>query len=292
MLEKRAKISVLGVVPYMYMDIDDEDSLSERFSKTKTKGLVDIVVIRLPRISNFTDFNAFECVDDVSLRYVTNPNEIGNPDIIIIPGTKNTISDLFWLRQNGFDIKVQQCAKEGKIIFGVCGGYQILGETICDPEGIECKGTIKGLGLLPINTVFKSKKTRTRVTGRFKKIEGRLKDLSYKSFEGYEIHMGFSEIIDNSNAMSELKESRNIQKEDGLCKGNVYGTYVHGIFDKEIIVKTIISAILEEKGISTDKIKAFDMKKYKEKQYDMLAEQIRNSVDMGAIYEIVNKGIR
>lgn len=293
MLEQRGKIPVVGVVPYVYLDIDDEDSLTERFEKKDVNGEVDIAVIRVPRISNFTDFGAFECLEDVSLRYVTSPAQFGNPDMVILPGTKNTIEDLLWLRQNGLEAKILQHAAEGKIIFGICGGYQMLGETISDPEGMEHKGTIRGMGLLPMNTIFQTEKTRTRVTGRFGQIEGILKELSGIAFEGYEIHMGSSELIGNAKEMSKIENiiENNNEKSDGAQKENVYGSYVHGIFDAQEVVKTIVSAVLKEKGLDCSKVNAFQLKEYKEKQYDALADAVRMALNMEKIYDIIEKGI-
>lgn len=290
MLEKKANKSVVGVIPYIHCDIDDEDSLSHRFEKRENTGLIDIVVIRLPRISNFTDFNAFECIEGVSLRYAEYVSDIGNPDIIIIPGTKNTISDMLWMRKNGIESKIKQCASKGKIIFGVCGGYQILGNTITDYEGLEHKGTFNGMGLLPIRTIFKPNKTRNRVSGVFTNIGGILSSLKGQRFEGYEIHMGISEITGNCNNISVLN-SDNISKCDGANSGNVYGTYVHGIFDSANIAETIIFAILKEKGIDSSRIKAFNMNEYKNQQYDLLADAIRNNVDMDMIYNILKEGV-
>ena len=293
MLEQRGKIPVVGVVPYVYLDIDDEDSLTERFEKKDVNGEVDIAVIRVPRISNFTDFGAFECLEDVSLRYVTSPAQFGNPDMVILPGTKNTIEDLLWLRQNGLEAKILQHAAEGKIVFGICGGYQMLGETISDPEGMEHKGTIRGMGLLPMNTIFQTEKTRTRVTGRFGQIEGILKELSGIAFEGYEIHMGTSELIGNAKEMSKIENiiENNNEKSDGAQKENVYGSYVHGIFDAQEVVKTIVSAVLKEKGLDCSKVNAFSLKDYKEKQYDALADAVRMALNMEKVYDIIEKGI-
>lgn len=293
MLEQRGKIPVVGVVPYVYLDIDDEDSLTERFEKKDVNGEVDIAVIRVPRISNFTDFGAFECLEDVSLRYVTSPVQFGNPDMVILPGTKNTIEDLLWLRQNGLEAKILQHAAEGKIVFGICGGYQMLGETISDPEGMEHKGTIRGMGLLPMNTIFQTEKTRTRVTGKFGQIEGILKELSGIAFEGYEIHMGTSELIGNAKEMSKIENiiENNNEKSDGAQKENVYGSYVHGIFDAQEVVKTIVSAVLKEKDLDCSKVNAFSLKDYKEKQYDALADAVRMALNMEKIYDIIEKGI-
>lgn len=293
MLEEKGKVPVMGVVPYLYLDIDDEDSLTERFQKKNSSGAVDIAVLRLPRISNFTDFNAFECMEEVSLRYVSTPAQLGNPDIILLPGTKNTIEDLLWMRQNGLEAKVLQQAADGKIVFGICGGYQMLGETICDPDGMEHKGTIRGMDLLPVHTTFLQSKRRTRVNGMFGKIEGKLKELSGLSFEGYEIHMGETEISGNGKSMATIENmiEGKQQSADGAQKENVYGTYVHGIFDSEQVVKTMVAAVLKEKGLDCSKVNSFSLTDYKEKQYDALAKAVRVALDMEKIYDIVNKGM-
>ena len=297
MLEERGKKPVVGVVPYVYLDIDDEDSLTERFAKRKSSGLIDIAVIRLPRISNFTDFSAFECFEEVSLRYVSSPGQLSNPDMILLPGSKNTIEDLLWMRQSGMEAKILQHAAKGKIVFGICGGYQMLGETIQDPEGMEHKGQVRGMGLLPINTVFQKQKTRTRVVGNFGKVDGILKSLTGVAVEGYEIHMGITEIMANGVHLSRIENTtgtieNNTQKRklDGAQKGNVYGSYIHGIFDAPDVAKQIVATLLQEKGCDPEGVKAFEMKEYKEKQYDTLADVIRASLDMERVYDIVEKG--
>ena len=298
MLEERGKKPVVGVVPYVYLDIDDEDSLTERFAKRKSSGLIDIAVIRLPRISNFTDFSAFECFEEVSLRYVSSPGQLSNPDMILLPGSKNTIEDLLWMRQSGMEAKILQHAAKGKIVFGICGGYQMLGETIQDPEGMEHKGQVRGMGLLPINTVFQKQKTRTRVVGNFGKVDGILKSLTGVAVEGYEIHMGITEIMANGVHLSRIENTtgtieNNTQKRklDGAQKGNVYGSYIHGIFDAPDVAKQIVATLLQEKGCDPEGVKAFEMKEYKETQYDALADVIRASLDMEKVYDIVEKGI-
>lgn len=170
-LEERTGIPVVGVAPYMDLEVEDEDSLTERFSNSGEVGVIDIAVIRVPRISNFTDFNALEVIPGVSVRYVKHPAELKNPDMIILPGTKNTMEDLLWMRQNGLEASILKKAAEGKVIFGICGGYQMLGETLSDPERVEAGGEMKGMGLLPMDTVFQESKTRTRVQGTFPKVE-------------------------------------------------------------------------------------------------------------------------
>ena len=291
MLEKKTGIPVRGVVPYFYLDIDDEDSLTERFVKKDAVGVLDIAVIRLPRISNFTDFMALECMEDVSLRYVSSPAEFGNPDAVLIPGSKNTIGDLLWMRQNGLEANIIRHAAKGKLVFGICGGYQMLGEEITDPEGVEQKGSVKGMGLLPTRTVFEQEKTRTRVQGRFGKVEGMLEELSNAEIEGYEIHMGTTVLTQGGPILTltdAVKEGA--MKADGAAKGNVYGCYVHGVFDKPEAAKGLARALMKEKGLDADCIKAVDLTAYKEQQYDKLAEIIRESLDMDAVYEILEKG--
>ena len=200
MLEERSHIPVVGVAPYLDIQVEDEDSLTERFDRKQEVDLIDIAVIRVPRISNFTDFNPLESIPGVSLRYVQHVSELKNPDMIILPGTKNTMEDLLWMRANGLEAAVLKEAAKGKIIFGICGGYQMLGETLSDPHHVEAGGTIKGMGLLPMDTVFAEKKTRTRVSGRFLELEGELQALSGAELEGYEIHMGSpSEVFGQSD---------------------------------------------------------------------------------------------
>ena len=253
MLEDRTKIPVCGVMPYIYADIDDEDSLSERFDRKEKAALLDIAVIRLPRISNFTDFAVLECREEVSLRYVSKAGDFGNPDLVILPGSKNTMEDLLWLRQSGLEGKVLRHASSGKPVFGICGGYQMLGEEICDPEGVERGGTIKAMGLLPAVTVFENTKRRTRVTGKFGEVTGILKAMSGAKLDGYEIHMGETIFSDKDAADHKMlvqicDQVTDESRWDGAQKKNVYGCYVHGIFDDREVADALIGALLKEKG--------------------------------------------
>ena len=188
-IEEMTRVPVLGVVPYLRVDVDDEDSLSERLHN-KAADLVDIAVVRVPRLSNFTDFNVLDGVEGVSLRYVESVRQLGSPDLIILPGTKNTMRDLLWLRQNGLEAAILHHAAAGGAVLGICGGYQMLGRTLSDPLGVEEGGSIAGMGLLPTDTVFSEHKARTRVTGTFGQMEGVFAGLSGLELEGYEIHMG------------------------------------------------------------------------------------------------------
>ena len=288
MLEEKIGIPAVGVIPYLHVDIDDEDSLTERFERKEAGGLVDIAVIRVPRISNFTDFRPLEAIDGVTLRYVTTAGQLGSPDLILLPGTKNTMEDLLWMRQNGLEAAVLKAAAAGCAVMGICGGYQMLGETLSDPFSVESGGSIRGMGLLPMDTVFEAHKTRTQVEGNFKEVSGIFKELSGIRFKGYEIHMGTSTIKDGGRPLTWIE---NFGKADGAFTGNIYGTYVHGIFDEEAVTKAVIRCLYEKKGLDDSRVQAFDMAAYKEKQYDILADAIRRNMDMDAVYRILEEGV-
>ncbi len=276
-LEELCGVAVVGVVPYTHVDIDDEDSLTERFSRGNERKLIDVAVIRLPRISNFTDFSPFERYDNVSLRYVGSVGELHQPDMIIIPGTKSTIADLMWLRQSGLEAAIKQMAASGTLLFGICGGYQMLGHKVCDPNQVEAAGIseIEGMGLLPMDTVFMGEKIQVQTEGIFEDIKGMLKTLNGIKYEGYEIHMGRSE-----NKMPAVAGNENI-----------YGSYVHGIFDAPNITDCILKAVCEKKGVDFDELGTFDMYEYKERQYDILADAVRSGLDMEYIYKILNREV-
>ena len=295
MLEKLTGIPVVGVAPYLKVSLEDEDSLSERLDGDQQVGQIDIAVIRVPRISNFTDFNVFEGVEGVTVRYVKEARELGHPDLIILPGTKNTMRDLLWMRQNGLEAAILKKAGAGTVIFGVCGGYQMMGESLKDPMGVEAGGEIRGMGLLPIDTVFEGEKMRTRVTGSFEGLSGVLKSLNGVAIEGYEIHMGATTRKEGCQASTKICNHAAAgtaeEKLDGACHDNIYGTYVHGVFDKEGVVKTIVMALGERKGIDMSSVASIDFTAFKESQYDKLAEGLRAHLDMEKIYEILEKGL-
>ncbi len=294
MLEERSHIPVVGVAPYMNIQVEDEDSLTERFDRKQPAGLIDIAVIRVPRISNFTDFNPFESVEGVSLRYVQHVSELKNPDMIILPGTKNTMEDLLWMRENGLEAAVLKAAAAGCIVFGICGGYQMLGDTLSDPYHVEAGGKIRGMGLLPMDTVFASKKTRTRVTGQFLPMPGTFAALSGVSLEGYEIHMGESVRKEGILPATKLMVAGNQPEEtktEGAFHENVCGTYVHGVFDKEEVVETLIRILGERKGIDVSSMTGIDFAAFKETQYNILAAELRKHLDMKKIYSILEEGV-
>ena len=284
-LEELTGKPVLGVVPMLDVDVDDEDSLSSRLGRNGRVGLVDIAVVRLPRLSNFTDFNPLERMEAVTLRYVTSPRELGYPDLVVLPGTKNTMDDLRWLRQSGMEAAILKHASAGGAVVGICGGYQMLGQTVSDPDGVEGGGTLKGLGLLPADTVFQGEKTRTRVTGAFRAPEGIFASMAGVPFEGYEIHMGRTE--STAAPLAEFTTQTGERHTDGLSSGNVWGCYVHGIFDKAGAAEALVNALLAAKGLEPGAA-AVDWQDYAQGQYDKLAAGLRESLDLPRIYRILN----
>lgn len=287
-LEALTGIPVVGVVPYVHLDIDDEDSLSERL-ENKAAALVDIAVMRLPKLSNFTDFRSLESVDGVSVRYVTSVREFGEPDMVILPGTKNTMADLLWLRQSGLEAKILRFADAGGVVFGICGGYQMLGKTLNDPHGVEHGGSLRGMGLLPIETTFTEQKTRTRVSGAFGTLSGAFSALSKLPFEGYEIHMGVTE---SDAPIAKITDSvTGTVKTDGAIHGNVCGSYVHGILDGDAITGALVRMLAERKGVDPALLGRVSGEAHKQQQYDLLADTIRRHMDMNAVYRILKEGV-
>ncbi len=278
-IEAMLNIPVCGVLPYIDICLDDEDSLSERLGN-KQKGEIDIAVIRLPHISNFTDFNVFDGYEDVSVRYVKRVSEFGNPDLLIIPGSKNTIADAEDMREKGLAEAIKGYAGSGKPVFGICGGYQMLGEKIIDGEGVEGGGSAEGLGLLPIDTYLTSEKKRKLCRGKFGHVGGLFDGLAGLDYSGYEIHMGKSEVKDG--AVDTFTDGAS-----GYCLGNVYGTYIHGIFDEEGVADEVVRALYKAKGVDHKKDKT-SRSEFKQSQYDKLADMIRAHMDMDHIYKIID----
>ena len=286
-IEKLTGIDVLGVLPYEKFNIDEEDSLAE-ILKNNTKGLIDIAVIRLPRISNFTDFAVFEYYDEVKVRYINNIADFGEPDLLIIPGTKNTIDDMRYIRSSGLITKIMQYAETGKGIIRVCGGYQILTSIIKDPDNMEAGGYVQGLNLIKAETVFEKEKIRTVIQGKFNNITGYFSFLNGAEFSGYEIHMGKT-YADNRN-ISEIKDTNGNIKNDGLSVDNILGTYIHGIFDSSDVAKRIIDKLMQEKGIE-NQAEEKNINELRNKEYDKLADMLMKNLNISKIYEIMEKGV-
>lgn len=285
MLEERGGVPVAGVVPYMELMLEDEDSLTERFEK-RAAGAIDIAVIRYPRISNFTDFNVFEQMRSVSVRYVACVEELGRPDMILLPGSKNTMGDLLWMRQNGLEAAVKRLA--GQIpVWGVCGGYQMLGERITDPKGVETGGSLRGMELLPVETELTKQKIRSQAEGRINKLEGAFFALSGLPYAGYEIHMGQTRRTDQGGGTAGAGETGEAVVYDS--HKNVYGTYMHGIFDTGGVAAAIVEALAEKKGICIESGAYEDYQSLKEKQYDKLADTLREYLNMEEIYGMLRE---
>ncbi|MBQ7758064.1 cobyric acid synthase [Anaerotignum sp.] len=273
MLKEKTNIPVLGVVPYLQVDVDDEDSLAPCLLQKEGKKPLDVAVIRLPKISNFTDFAPLDAHVILGVRYVKQVRELGKPDLIILPGTKSTMADLLWMRQNGLEAAVQKLATKGTPVLGVCGGYQMLGRTLSDPDGVEDGGEVRGMALLPIDTVFAGEKIRTRVSAVVD-----AEPFCGARLEGYEIHNGQTKV--EGEAFCHFSGG----KADGCVNGNVFGTYLHGLFDSGELTEKLAQWLCNRKGISYEQAEALDYNAYREEQYDKLAEGVRATLDMDAIY--------
>lgn len=279
-LEKITEKKVLGLVPYLDVDIEDEDSLSDHINAFKKEGRVQIAVVKTPRLSNATDFHALSIHPDVDLTYATRSQDLVKADMILLPGSKSTMEDFKWMKKQGIDSKILQKAGQGTPIFGICGGYQMLGESMEDPQGVESGGSLRGLGLLPMTTQFYGEKKTTQCHGKVKDLEGFYACLSGLDFEGYEIHMGQSQGKDFQDFHT------NSSKTAGAVVGSVAGTYVHGFLDDGEIVQALVDALLERKGL-TSSGEALDYEAYKEDQYEKLAQAVEKSVDISAIEKLL-----
>lgn len=277
-LEDLIGIPVLGVVPYLRVELDDEDSLAPRLAAKQPNKAIDLAVIRLPHLSNFTDFAPLEAHPLLGVRYVTHPSELGVPDLVILPGTKSTISDLLWLRENGLEAAISHLAASVPIL-GVCGGYQMLGEELRDPNGTEGSlPFVRGMGLLPCVTEFASQKalSRTRGTVAAGMLRGTI-------IEGYEIHTGVTHV--RGEAFCYLESGAT----DGCVQGTVFGTYLHGLFDRGEVVDRLAAQLCARKGVDPAAPPTEDRRAYRERQYDLLADAVRAALDMDAVYRMMEE---
>ena len=293
MIEELTGVPVLGVVPYVKLGIEEEDSLGIDKYNEKKEGKVRISVIKLKHISNFTDIDALSHYEDVSLKYVEKASDLGNEDIIIIPGSKNTIEDMKDLIEKEINTRIVRLAKNGTVVFGICGGFQMLGQKIMDPHKIESSiGEISGLGLLPIETVMEKTKTTTQYTNILKNTGNSiLEGAEGIAVKGYEIHQGYSCL---ESAFLEGKSQEQAVREcifgdvilKGMAKDNIIGTYIHGIFDNSEFTSHILNKVRERKGL--DKVNEnFSFAEYKDREYDKLAQVLRENLDIRAIYGIM-----
>ena len=286
MIEELTQVPVIGVVPYAQLDIDSEDSValvqkSRRFDSRKS---LDIAIVSLKRLSNFTDFHSLEIQPDVSVRYVQPGDAIGRPDLLILPGSKNTIEDMNYLRESGLEAEILECLEQGVRIFGICGGYQLLGQKISDPLHLESDlDEISGLGILETETVLQPVKRTTQVKALH---EG-------QELEGYEIHMGETQLADSLEAFSIIKEQNGevTERLDGAVAygGQVQGTYLHGVFDNLEWTRQYLNELRLAKGLEPLEDQLVSIKDFKDREYDKLADVLRQSLDMEQIYQIINR---
>lgn len=290
MIEDLINIPVLGVIPYYNHNLEDEDSVVD-WSKysDNANGDLDIAVIKLSKLSNFTDFNALKLHNDVRLRFVDLDDKLGNPDLIIIPGSKSTIDDLNKLKNSKMEKQILDAHNKGSFVFGICGGFQMLGKTIKNPNKVESSiEEVEGLSLLPIVTTFEDEKVTTLSEGH---------DTIFNSpIKGYEIHMGRTEVLEECSSLIHI-DTRNglnfTDIDDGAVNKNhtVFGTYLHGIFDNTNFTRSLLDNIRKARGMEAFNEEIVDYQKYKEEQYDELADVVRNNIDMEAVYRILKEGI-
>lgn len=295
-LEKKTGKPVLGVVPHIeQMGIDDEDSVSlEEKQAVPTDGDVRIAVIQTPKISNFTDFDALAHEKDVALYYVKAVEDLGEPDVIMLPGSKNTTEDMLYLQKSGLGEKILAHAKAGKAVIGICGGYQMLGEVIRDPQHTESQNDeAAGLGLLGMETVFASEKLTSQVVAQCQDLHFMGQSISADNLQGYEIHMGhtaFTREADNHPFTVCQRRGKACASQEGTANaaGNVFGTYIHGVFDNDVFRRSVLNAIRHSKGLEA-LTNTRNVMAEKQQAYEHLADVVENALDMEKLYQIMGE---
>lgn len=292
-LEELIKLPVLGVVPMISLNLDDEDSVTDRFSKRGSGQDLNVQVVLLPRISNFTDFNPLELFEDVNLTYIREPSELDSPDLLILPGSKNTSEDLVHLRQKGWEKPLQEYVGRGNLLAGICGGFQMLGEKILDLGGVEStRPEVPGFGFLPMDTVMEAEKSTSQVDAVWCH-----RDDNYFTYmngderlTGYEIHMGKT----NFRKVKHPVYVQSTKHWEGVVNnaGNVFGTYLHGIFDNLDWTGKLLNALRKRRGL-TERHESLPVnyREHKEKEYDKLAGIVRENLDIEQVYKIIAKGV-
>jgi adenosylcobyric acid synthase len=285
MLEEKINIPCVGVIPYIpKLKIDDEDSVTDRFNIKEESGL-RIGVIRLPYMSNFSDFTVFDMESDVSLHYVDEAHDVLSCDALIIPGSKNTIFDMLSLQKTGLDKTIKKFSESGKPVVGICGGYQILGKTISDPFEVESiDPTINGLGLLNVETTMAQDKRTVQNRGQI--INGDERYVS-QQVTGYEIHMGETKRLDEETKSLMMTEDGH---EDGAVNANntVFGTYFHGIFDNDAFRNAFLNHVRAVKGLSENEGGA-SFEAIKDAEYDRLAKHVKENLNMPEMMRILEE---
>lgn len=284
-LEEIINIPVLGAMPYFNLDIEDEDSVTERISNkiSNCKG-IDIVVIRLPYMSNFTDFNSLSRLENVSIRYVDKVQEIGDPHLVIIPGSKNTIDDIRFLKEKGLYSKIVSLEEKGTIILGICGGYQMMGNYIIDDLGVEGEKRVEGgFGFLPTTTNFNKDKITKQSSGRI--VSNIIEEINNVEVSGYEIHNGETIVNNPDNIFIKLSNGEVAGAIND--KGNAMGTYLHGIFDNGDFIKRFIKTLIIKNNIEEDYNEVSTYREYKLNELDKLSKVLEENIDMVKVKEIL-----
>ena len=284
MLEERIGIPVLGVIPWMDVELEDEDSVTERLSRVAGSGDIDVAVVRLGHISNFSDFQALTLAGGARVRYASSARELEGADIIMLPGTKNTIEDLLELRAKGMDAAIVRHARAGGMVIGICGGYQMLGSRLRDPEHVESRvPEVAGLGLLNMDVEFREEKRTEQAVGEIRADETWLSALNGLNVDGYEIHAGVNAFHEGCAPWLYVRGEL-----DGVtnAQGNVIGSYVHGLFDNGALWRAIRDRVRAQKGLSADDSRPLTMDEFREREFDRIADIVRASMDMERIYRI------
>jgi adenosylcobyric acid synthase len=282
MLEDLCGVPVLGVIPY-YKDIhiEEEDSVAlAQKSFEMQQGKVNVAVIILQHLSNYTDFDALEQDPRIHLFYTNNVDDIHKADIIILPGTKSTLHDLYELRRNGCAQAIIQAHRNGASVLGICGGYQLMGIEVCDPNHVE--GDIErlpGLGLLPVTTTMSGEKVTRQASFSFASDKHGLT----RNMRGYEIHMGQTQTFGEAQP-SPLLHLSNGRQDGYIVDNKCMGTYVHGILDNASFVDFLLQPFADKQSHTNA---SFDYQAFKEEQYDKLADHVRQYVDIERIYQIL-----
>lgn len=294
-LEERTGLPVLGVIPFAGdLEIEDEDSVSlfDKKSKKAEGDLLDIAIMRLPRISNFTDFDPLAAEKDVQLRYVEGVGALGSPDAIIIPGTKNTSADLLFLQTSGLANAIKERSASGTPIVGVCGGYQMLGRELLDPDGTESKGVerLEALGLLPLSTTFNPLKITRQVKARISSHES-WEEMAGLDLQGYEIRHGQSEAKEEVPHIVIKTGSPGEGEIIGMAAPDqpVFGTYLHNIFHNDLFRRRWLDGLRARRGLPPLAVtgETFSMEERRQQNFDYLAELLRSNLNMKVLYNII-----
>ncbi len=292
-LEERTGAPVAGVIPYFSdIHIAEEDSLGLSAGEERSEGeAADVVVIRLPHIANFNDFDPLAHEPSVQLRYVASSEDFGDPDLVIIPGSKTTVADLDWLRSMGLDAKILDSRRNGVPVVGICAGFQMLGQTLLDPDGVESpRSETGGLGLLPGSTTFLREKSTHQVRGKVAAGRGLLSGCEGSEITAYEIHMGVtpSDGVE-SPFVIERRSGKSMSLPDGALdrEGLTLGTYLHGLFHNRTVRRSILECAARCRGIS---LSMGETEIEPSVEYDKLAALVREHLDMDLVYRVTGLG--